>query len=75
MNPLTVKQLHKTLEDLIKQGKGDRLVLIPDYDIEFPFDYRTIDLVDADDMTETCIYLEIANDDDEIAFWKDRETK
>lgn len=67
----TVSELKKALEELEKQGKGDRLVLIPD-DTEFEYDYRTIREIDfVNDVSNTCIYLESHSDENELKFWNE----
>lgn len=65
----TVSELKKALEELEKQGKGNRIVLIPD-DSDFPGDYRTICEIDSDyDLSNTYIYLESHSDENELQFW------
>jgi len=65
----TVSELKKALEELEKQGQGDKLVLIPD-DTDFPGDYRTICEIDfVNDISDTCIYLESHSDENELQFW------
>jgi hypothetical protein len=67
----TVSELKKVLEELEKQGKGDRLVLIPD-DTDFPGDYRTIREIDCvNDLSNTCVYLDYHSDEDELQFWNE----
>ena len=67
----TVSELKKALEELEKQGKGDRIVLIPD-DTDFPNCYRTICEIDSvNDVSNTCIYLESHSDENELKFWNE----
>lgn len=72
MKALTVKELADILQDEVKKGHGDKLVLIPETDLSAPADYRTICSVDTDEPPYTCLYLEINEDDAEEAFWKSR---
>lgn len=65
----TVKELKEVFDKLIAEGLGDRIVLCPDYDIDFPAEYRTIGSVDTCDATEECVYLEILTDEEEETFW------
>ena len=66
----TVSELKKALAELEKQGKGDRLVLIPD-DTDFENSYRTIGEIDSvNDISNTCIYLESHSDENELKFWE-----
>ena len=69
INAYTVKELKEALDELCKQGLGDRIVLYPDYDREFNADYRTIGSIDTNDGTEECIYLDNLSDEDEMTFW------
>ena len=67
----TVSELKKALEELEKQGKGDRIVLIPD-DTDFSCGYRTISEIDSvNDISNTCIYLESHSDENELKFWNE----
>lgn len=67
----TVSELKKALEELEKQGKGNRIVLMPD-DTDFPNGYRTICEIDSDyDISNTCIYLESHSDENELKFWNE----
>ena len=72
MKALTVKELADILQDEVKKGHGDKLVLIPETDLNAPADYRTICAVDTDEFPHTCLYLEINEDDEEAAFWDNR---
>ena len=66
----TVSELKKALAEPEKQGKGDRLVLIPD-DTDFENSYRTIGEIDSvNDISNTCIYLESHSDENELKFWE-----
>ena len=75
MEFLTVNKLRDALSKLIDEGKGDRIILVPDYDTDFPNDYRTVSVVADDDMTNQCIYLEYNDDEEELNFWDEREVK
>lgn len=69
----TVSELKKALEELEKQGKGDRLVLIP-ADTDFLSSYRTIGEIDSvNDISNTCIYLETHSDENELKFWHEKK--
>ena len=65
----TVEDLRDALDKLVDEGLGDRIVLIPDNDLDYDADYRTIGNIDTDDMSKECIYLEVLSDEDEYAFW------
>ena len=70
MKAYTVETLCRELENLVKSGLGDRLVLVPDYTEELEGDYRTIGEIDAtEDISNTCVYLEFNDDADEKEFW------
>lgn len=66
----TVSKLKKALEELEEKGFGDRIVLVPDNDIDTENDYRTISSIDTDDMANNCIYLETFDNEDEETFWE-----
>lgn len=70
INVYTVKELKEVLDELCEKGLGDRIVLYPDYDTEFPASYRTVGSIDTDDRAEECIYLENLSDEDEMLFWE-----
>ena len=73
MEILTVRKLRDALTKLVEEGKGDRIILVPDYDTEFPDDYRTVGMVADDDIRNQCIYLEYNDDEEELNFWAERE--
>ena len=75
MEFLTVRKLRDALTKLIEEGKGDRIVLVPDYDTEFPDDYRTVGMVADDDVTNQYVYLQYNDDEEELNFWAEREIK
>ena len=75
MKVLTVAELHDILSALVKQGKGNRVVLVPnECDEDINADYRTIGFVDSEcDIQEKYIYLETNNTKDENAYFEGAE--
>lgn len=73
MEVFTVRKLRDALTKLVEEGKGDRIIVVPDYDTDFPDDYRTVGMVADDDVTNQCIYLEFNDDEEELNFWAERE--
>lgn len=75
MKVLTVAELHDILSILVKQGKGNRVVLVPnEYDEDINADYRTISFVDSEcDIQEKYIYLETNNAENENAYFERAE--
>lgn len=72
MKMLTVKDMHALMEDLILQGKGELLVLMPNWEDEYDDgDYRSISRIVDDDVTNTCVYLYGNNTEEEAKFWKE----
>lgn len=75
MKVLTVAELCDILSTLVEQGKGNRVVLVPNkYDEEIDADYRTIGLVDSEyDIQEKYIYLETNSAENENAYFEGAE--
>lgn len=74
MKMLTVMDMYTLMQDLIVQGKGDLLVLMPNWeDKDNDGDYRSISKIDNNDITGTCVYLYGNNAEEENKFWEERE--
>ena len=74
MKMLTVMDMYTLMQDLIAQGKGDLLVLMPNWeDKDNDGDYRSISKIDNNDITGTCVYLYGNNAEEENKFWEERE--
>lgn len=74
MKMLTVMDMYTLMQDLIAQGKGDLLVLMPNWeDKNNDGDYRSISKIDNNDITGTCVYLYGNNAEEENKFWEERE--
>ena len=72
MKMLTVKDMYVLMEGLIAQGKGNLLVLMPNWeDEDIDGDYRSIGKVDSDDITDTCVYLRGNDAEEENKFWEE----
>ena len=71
---LTVMDMYTLMQDLIAQGKGDLLVLMPNWeDEDNEGDYRSISKIADNDITGTCVYLYGNNAEEENKFWEERE--
>ena len=71
MTMLTVADMYVLMQDLIAQGKGELLVLMPNWtDEDNDGDYRSIAKVDDIDITDTCVYLHGNNAEEENKFWE-----
>ena len=71
MKMLTVMNMYTLMQDLIAQGKGDLLVLMPNWeDEDNNGDYRSISKIDNNDTTGTCVYLHGNNAEEENKFWE-----
>ena len=58
--------------DLIAQGKGDLLVLMPNWtDEDNDGDYRSIRKIDSSDITDTYVYLCGNSAEEENKFWEE----
>lgn len=72
MTMLTVADMYVLMQDLIAQGKGELLVLMPNWtDEDNDGDYRSIAKVDDIDITDTCVYLRGNNAEEENKFWEE----
>ena len=72
MKMLTVTDMYILMQDLIAQGKGDLLVLMPNCTDEYnDGDYRSIRKIDSSDITGTCVYLCGNNAEEENKFWEE----
>lgn len=68
---LTVMDMYVLMQDLIAQGKGELLVLMPNWeDEDIDGDYRSIGKIEDIDITGTCVYLHGNNAEEENEFWK-----
>ena len=71
---LTVMDMYTLMQDLIAQGKGDLLVLMPNWeDEDIDGDYRSISKINDNDISGTCVYLYGNNAEEENKFWEERE--
>ena len=71
---LTVMDMYTLMQDLIAQGKGDLLVLMPNWeDKDNDGDYRSISKINDNDISGTCVYLYGNNAEEENKFWEERE--
>lgn len=74
MKMLTVMDMYTLMQDLIAQGKGDLLVLMPNWeDKDNDGDYRSISKINDNDISGTCVYLYGNNAEEENKFWEERE--
>ena len=74
MKMLTVMDMYTLMQDLIAQGKGDLLVLMPNWeDEDYEGDYRSISKIDDNDISGTCVYLYGNNAEEENKFWEERK--
>lgn len=72
MKMLTVMDMYKLMQELIEQGKGDLLILMPNWeDEDNDGDYRSIRSVECNDSYETCVYLYGNNAEEENEFWEE----
>ena len=73
MKRLTVMDMYTLMQDLIAQGKGELLVLMPNWeDEDNDGDYRSIGKIDDVDTSGTCVYLCGNNAEEENKFWEER---
>ena len=71
MKMLTVMDMYTLMQDLVAQGKGELLVLMPNWeDEDNDGDYRSISKIDDVDVTNTCVYLRGNNAEEENKFWE-----
>jgi len=71
MKIYTVKEMHAFFTKLMGEGKGNSVVLIPNNDIDnIDAYYRTVGEIKADNDT---VYLDINENKDEEAYWKEIE--
>ena len=72
MKMLTVMDMYILMEDLIAQGKGELLVLMPNWEDENNNeDYRSIGKIVDNDAFGTCVYLYGNNAEEEDKFWEE----
>ena len=72
MKTLTVMDMYILMQDLIVKGKGELLVLMPNWeDEDNGGDYRSIGKIDSCDVTDTCVYLHGNNAEEEDKFWEE----
>ena len=72
MKMLTVMDMYILAQDLIAQGKGESLVLMPNWEDEAnEGDYRSISKIDSCDALKTCVYLCGNDAEEENKFWKE----
>ena len=73
MKMLTVMDMCKLMLDLIAQGKGDLLVMMPNWeDEDNDGDYRSIGSIDTYDMIDSCVYLCGNDAEEENKWWEER---
>ena len=76
MKMLTVMDMYVLMQDLIAQGKGDLLILMPNWtDEDNDGDYRSIRKIDSSDVTDTCVYLRGNNAEEENKFWEEWQNR
>ena len=76
MKMLTVMDMYLLTQDLIAQGKGELLVLMPNWeDEDNDGDYRSISKINSCDATNTCVYLYGNNAEEEAKFWEEWRQK
>lgn len=74
MKMLTVMDMCKLMLDLVAQGKGDLLVMMPNWeDEDNDGDYRSIGSIDCNDLEGTCVYLCGNDAEEENKFWEGRQ--
>lgn len=72
MKMLTVTDMYLLMRGLIAQGKGDLLVLMPNWaDEDNDGDYRSIGKISRNDISDTCVYLRGNNAEEEKKLWKE----
>lgn len=72
MKMLTVMDMYVLMQDLVAQGKGEMLVLMPNWvDEDIDGDYRSIGKIEGDDYSNTCVYLCGNNAEEENEFWEE----
>ena len=76
MKMLTVMDMYVLMQDLIARGKGDLLVLMPNWaDEDNDGDYRSIRKIDSNDISDTCVYLRGNNAEEENKFWEEWQNR
>ena len=69
---LTVLDMYTLMQNLVAQGKGELLVLMPNWeDEDNDGDYRSIGKIDSDDISDTCVYLCGNSAEEENEFWEE----
>ena len=72
MKMLTVMDMYILMKDLITQGKGNLLVLMPNWEDENnDGDYRSISKIEDNDITDTCVYLCGNSAEEDNKFWEE----
>lgn len=73
MKMLTVMDMYVLMQDLVAQGKGELLVLMPNWqDEDNEGDFRSIGKIEDDDLDGNCVYLRGNNAEEENKFWEER---
>ena len=71
MKVYTVKEMHAFFTQLMGEGKGNNVVLIPNNDTDsIDAYYRTVGEIEADNEV---VYLDNNHNDDEEAYWREIE--
>lgn len=71
MKMLTVMDMYILMQDLITQGKGELLVLMPNWeDEDNDGEYLSISKIDTNDIFNSCVYLCGNSAEEENRFWE-----
>jgi hypothetical protein len=74
MKTYTVKELHEFLGKAIEEGKGDLVVLVPNYDEDIDAAYATLGSIDSDIGTNAeYVYLDQNCGEEEEEYWAKKE--
>lgn len=72
MKMLTVMDMYVSMQELVAQGKGELLVLMPNWeDEDNDGDYRSISKIENIDISDTCVYLRGNNAEEENKLWEE----
>ena len=74
MKTYTVKELHELLGKAIEEGKGDLVLLVPNYDNDIEGEYATLGKVSFDeDALSKYAYLDQNTGEEEEEYWANKE--
>lgn len=74
MKMLTVMDMYEMMQGLIAQGKGDLLVMMPNWaEEDFDGDFRSISGIEDDDISNSCVYLCGNDAEEENEWWAGRQ--